>query len=239
MLFRRGTSHSNVGVSSYDDIDVRPNGNGRRARPEGDMVVVRGDLSKEAAALLKTEFNLNLSADAMKKYGQHENPQRADEEHAPLSEESFEIPEFVPTPEASVEDTSGLQDLLKLEREKARRYQMLFESTPEALIFVSADLFIVKNANPAAARFFGVETGRLGGMPLLLFIDQDDRSDFRAYVLSLLTENRTGKSFRFRLAHRGECSASISGTAIGDGDRLIGLLLSIKPDSDDPFDVLS
>ena len=235
MLFRRETSHSNVGVDMYNRR--RKNGNGRTANPDGELVVVQGDLSQEAAALLKTDFNLNLSADAMKKFGQYEDPQSPDEEHAPLSEEAFDIPEFVPASEEQVEEGAELRDRLKLEREKARRYQMLFEHTPEPLIFVSADLFIVKNANHSAARFFGIENGRLGGMPLLLFIDQDDRADFRAYVLSLLTENRTGKSFRFRLANKGECSASISGTAIGDGDRLIGLLLSIRPDADDPFDV--
>ena len=102
MLFRRETSHSNVGVDMYNRR--RKNGNGRTANPDGELVVVQGDLSQEAAALLKTDFNLNLSADAMKKFGQYEDPQSPDEEHAPLSEEAFDIPEFVPASEEQVEE---------------------------------------------------------------------------------------------------------------------------------------
>lgn len=70
--------------------------------------------------------------------------------------------------------------------DQTRRYQALFALAPEAYLVTDA-FGIVREANRAAAELMGVRPAFIAGKALALFVDEEDRRQFRAGLAALPT----------------------------------------------------
>lgn len=79
------------------------------------------------------------------------------------------------------------QMLLESERQ---RYQELFEFTPHAYL-VTDVAGVISEANQAAEKLLGVRCDRLIGKPLIVFLSETERRNFRNYLIQLQKSKTT------------------------------------------------
>jgi PAS domain-containing protein len=82
---------------------------------------------------------------------------------------------------AQQENLLETRNLLEIQR---NRYLTLFDHAPDPYV-VTDGAGVIEEANAAAADLFGVPGKLLVGKPLVTFVDQRARSDFRAHLNSL------------------------------------------------------
>ena len=75
-----------------------------------------------------------------------------------------------------------------LEEERAR-YREMFELAPDAYLVTDPD-GVIRAANEAAARLFGIQERFLIGKPLANYVSDEERKSFRAKLNSILTSDR-------------------------------------------------
>jgi PAS domain S-box-containing protein len=80
----------------------------------------------------------------------------------------------------------------ELDRER-QRYQELFDFAPDAYVITDVS-GVIREANMAAARLFGIPRGYLAGKPLVSFIDVDARRTFRTQLDCLCGNEQVANS---------------------------------------------
>jgi PAS domain S-box-containing protein len=110
-----------------------------------------------------------------------------------------------------------------------RRYQDLFDFAPDAYLVTDAE-GTIREANQAAARLFNVPTDFLLGKPLIVFVAEAQRSEFRAQLGDVVRRgSRQGWDLLLcpRAGQPFDAAATVAVTR-GDGRRSLGLRWSLR-----------